>query len=286
MTNIDAARLPAIQHPEAASRRDAGYMVIRYNADAVNGDGLIERDQTFQIPGDHVHVIELVGADVIGIATGAKERGFIPLHAGDTFRRPFDRFTIRNYARRGGALTLGGSPRAQASALLLVSFGPVLSREFPKPKDFHAGFPTWQGVATTDGVDVFTNIPFGWTAVGVLRVVNPMRFGGTLLLKNLDMASPIWIYSGAGTEFRQPGVNDANPSALHSWRLDAGETLTLVSESSLRHVNGNGSISTVCAACDAGAAPRFSCMLSRYVNAIEDPDGSFPDGSGTLFVVP
>lgn len=280
MTNVDAARLDGVYHGEAASRADSAYSIIRYNSDA-DSNGSRDRDQTFEIPGDHVHVLELNGSDVIGIATGQRERGFIPLHEGQTYKRPFDRFTIRNFSRRPLTQTVGGDAGGPTTALLLVSRGEVIEVGH-KPKGFFAGFPVWQGDATVDGVDVFANIPFSGNAITSPRVVNPLRFGGTLKVKNLDGANALWLYYGTPGNFRVAPDTITFYSAEHAWRLDAGQEITLEAEASLRRVIG-ATLGTVCVASTAGTV-RFCAMISRYAQDFTDPDETFPDSTNVVLV--
>lgn len=270
----------AVADDSARSRRT--YSLIRYRAPGEGVLGERRRDQTFEVQGDHIYVLEVTGAEFLGLSTmtGAKGNSFVPVFEGDTFSREFERFTVRQFgAKRITDLT--PLTTVPAEALFLVSWGPMLARP-RKGLGFHAGFVAAKITATTVGADL---IGLFNAAHGGVPGVNAatLRFGGTMIIRNLSLAASAFFYYGSVGGYNVGG--GAYPSSDQSWELLPGETWEVPFESrvaNLRHPNGIGFDSTLIAACEAGTVD-LRVIVSRGgfdLSDFEAVDGAFGSPAG------
>lgn len=245
----DADASPAEQ---ARVERARAYSIQRWSGQL---DAAAQRvtlvDTEYEVPGDHIHVLELIGSDSLAIATRQRDRtyDFIPVREGDTIRREFDMFTVRNLSIPDitGIFPVG-------EAKFLVSHGEVLTR-LPRPHEFGAGMASATGVATPGGVDLFDNA-FSGAGSGTPHAsyIPPglrasfLKYGGTLRVKNKDLASPLYIGWGAvGNGFQALNTWEIDPGAIDELEVPGRMSFAKHSISSVANA-----FLTLCAYCDAG----------------------------------
>lgn len=279
----DAARLSRVRpsHPgseEAANRdRENSYSLVRYRFERVNATSNMNAiDQTFETPGDCITVLELTGSAQIAISLG-KNR-FIPVREGDTLTRSFSKFVVRFLGDRSTSPSSTFTNNYGATeALLLVSFGRVLTRE-PKTNAFSSGFPARRITCAADGTDVLG----GFRTSGLFfEQGGSLKGGGTLILKNLSPSEPIFIFYGVEGTFHYG--SGSVPNENYAFQVDPGESLTLECASKMlqAQISNAGDVadlfSSIIAASPSGAA-KLNAMLSRWNPDATDPDTLFLNG--------
>jgi hypothetical protein len=283
LAKADAARLARVRpsHPgseEAADRdRQNSYSLVRYRFDRTSS--ISDRnavDQTFEMPGDCVHVLELTGSAQIAISLG-KNR-FIPVREGDTLTRSFSKLVVRFLGDRS---TSPSSTYTQnygtTEALLLVSYGRVLTRE-PKRNDFSSGFPARRVTCDATGTDVLNAFR---TSGLFFEQGGSMKGGGTVIMKNLSPSEPIFIFYGVPGSFHY-GTGSV-PNENYAFQIDPGESLTLECSSRMLQAQSSNAedvadlFSSIIAASPSSAAT-LNVMLSRWNPDASELETVFPYG--------
>lgn len=217
--------------------------VVLLNTSVSNGvrqqDSLLQR-----FPGDHLYLRELSGATAVGVRV-RKGGKFIPLHEGETITREFEDFTVRNLTW-DDRVVFGGYPGKGAQpivATFVVSYGQAVLPAEKRP-GFKGDLPAWRGTATPAGVAILDglllnpNYPLGTT--------DPVlgKNGGTIIIRNLDFAASIFVYSGLPATFDSTAVGEPSPNT--SFEIFPREALTL---------DLKGRTTGLCVACLAGTVP-------------------------------
>jgi hypothetical protein len=266
----DAARLPRVRpstpssHDSAERDRESAYSLLRYRFErSIFPTNVKTRDQVFEVSGDHVHVHELIGCASIGISTDGGKR-YIPVREGDTVKRRFTKLKVRflGDAQMPNA-TEPGLNSGAVEALFLVSWGEAIVRA-PKRIGFHPGFPAVRMNATTTGVDILSAFT---TTNAKMQNGATLKFGGQIVIKNLDAISPCYIYYGAAGDYATGG-GSPRPTRDYAFELGPRETLILDCESRMVNVqrslvNDGNVTASICAACEAGTVA-INVLVSRW----------------------
>lgn len=225
------APAPGVLRPTAASAvevfQDAYYSRIVLNVP--NSQASFRQD--VEAAGDHLHVEELVGRKQAYVRLGPKTNPWLPLVQRATYHRRFDRFTVRI---EDDALTTDvdlGLFRVS----LLVSVGPVV--EWPEESSgVSAGFLCRRLTATTVVAGLFS------TAAATTRLAMIGKHGGTLILKNTDLANDLYFRYG------NPAVTVAVDTTF--FRLEAGESVSLPLRSLVNQLSESVLVGTVSGTCE------------------------------------
>jgi hypothetical protein len=141
------------------------------------------QERAFYQPGDHLYVAEIVGRRQVYVRLGDRN-SYLPLVAGATFRRRFDRLTFRSE----DAVTIP-SGLGQTRVTCFVSWGPLVSDPLPR-QGADGGLLTGSGTAGTTMASIFA------PAISGGRHPTPGKRGGVLVLTNGDMLNTIYLRYG------------------------------------------------------------------------------------------
>lgn len=177
-------------------------------------------------PGDNLTLLELIGANSVGVRLG-KGRKFMPVSEGDTIKRDFQDFTVRHFGpvSKGNLVAIAWPdfPFEDVIATFLVSYGEAIVKPAKRP-GFSAGFYTWKGLATAAGVNIADSLRDLTNYQTDLSTPTLGKHGGTILIRNLDLAASLFLYNGANV-FDPAGVTEPSPAS--AFEIRAGETLSL-----------------------------------------------------------
>lgn len=272
--NPSLPRLLAPDRPQTKGEA-RGYRVVKLllGVDA-SGNPKLEEEQLFEGEGTHIYLAELNGSDSVSVKLDLPGAGWIEMEEGDVLSREFTRFWARSNSRFGdassGFKTLGGP----CEATFYVSIGPMIVRA-PKKYGLRAGFFTVGGTATTVGVDAFGGFATQYAALFPKGKPAFLKYGGTILIRNVDPAVSLYVYSGTVGSFASGG--GVYPDETTSLEIPAGVTQPLLIENrlaNLTHPDGAGRANTLVIARSAAAAsnPKFTVTCSRMIFDFSDAE--------------
>lgn len=266
------------------SKRRRAYSIVRFTPDYIAGGSTTKtKDKYFPFPGDHLTVLEVIGSDTLtvrlGSARDSSQKLFIPIRQGRVLKREFEGFYVRAMSLRRNSLL----PTIEPSALFGVSYGPLVDFEQTREYGIRSGPFAWAGTATTAGVDMFANMGTIYPALATFGFPAVMKYGGTLWIKNLDMANTLYVYMGDNANAFNviPGQYPTEDSSMEIEPRDEKELRfeCMANTQVYDTANGAGIFKTLYAACSAGTC-KFKVTASRF--AI---DGSEPESQVKTFRV-
>jgi|SwirhirootsSR2_FD_contig_111_263309_length_6336_multi_5_in_0_out_0_5 hypothetical protein len=262
----EAQKLPSIRSVTPIDEpigddRETQYKIMRIvvtqNATVFNTDeaSRIRRiTDPIKVSGDHITILAVDGQDFIGLSLNRQQ--YIPVRQGQTIRRRFTEFRLRTF----GYLNGGPVPIAVPQGLfmmptevtLAVSYGPLVQTDF-RATGFKMGCPKFRGTATVGGVTIFGGMNSGPSNNSVPHQI--LKWGGTMLLRNLDGAASLFL-SDAPPTFFSPDT---------AWEIFPGEVLSLDAESRLSQANRRifNELLGPYLYCLAGTVP-YNVMLSSW----------------------
>lgn len=263
--------------PERQGERRA-YRVVKFALQRDSSGNIITRPQEFKGLGTHLFLAELTGSDTINVRLDVEGAGWLAMEEGDTVTREFTTFWVRSNARFNGDdsfNTLGGA----VSAIFYVSDGPLLFKA-PKKYGLRSGFLTVGGLATSVGVDAFGGFATQYAALFPKGDVDFFRYGGTLIVRNRDAASSLFLYMGTVGSFAAGG--GVYPDETTSLEVPPLTTMAFQVEnrlSNIRHPDGANRLTTLVAAKIGAGTVAFTVTCSRFGFDFTDPE-CIPPGSG------
>lgn len=236
-----------------------------------------EAPKLFETEGTHLFLEELESSDVINVRFNDEQAPWLEMEEGDTFVREYQRFWVRSNSR---FVIAPFDTRVRAK--FVASIGPTVLRA-PKKYGLRSGFYTVGGTATTAGVDAFAGFTAQYGGLLTPSGARPvaMKFGGTVIIDNRDLANDLYFYMGVAGAFVPGGAS--YPSILTACRVPANKTIAAIFENSIINLTRTSASPaaagvTLVIATGAGTAA-FGVTLSRFAVDFTDPD-SILAGSG------
>lgn len=204
---VPHAELGGVRRPTAAADLPASELAIYQRVVVRVPNGQTRLEEQFDVTGDHLFVEELVGRKLAYVRLGLMTNPYLPLVERATYRRRFDRLTVRI---EDDALTTDAN-LGEFRASLLVSTGPLV--QMPETDEgLEAGFMARRDTATTTVGSVFA------AAGGAIRLPVFGKRGGVFTLKNTDATATLYFRYG------DPSVTAAVDATF--FPLEAGESYT------------------------------------------------------------
>jgi hypothetical protein len=288
--NIPSAQLPSIRplilKDNVSGDKAQNYKIVKLLLPLLDQINLTFTRKTppIKLSGDTITVMAIEGPHSIGISLNAGQQ-YIPVREGDILTREFSEFRVASF----GSVPPLGVPIGTASDVergsfttitLAISYGRLIEQAFFKP-GFTGQFPIGVGAAATTGTPIQS--VFRGPENNVPSQI--LKYGGTMLLRNLDPLNSLFMYYGSGGDFNPAGsavqpAGAGNPGT--AWTIYPKELLQLDGRSRLSVSDrfGAGGGFTLCVAGE-NAAVNFAVMLSTWGDA-SDPDAQMIKGITSL----
>lgn len=190
-----------------------GYRLLEYTArqDPPSPSNTTNAEKYLDADGDHLSIAQVVGSLPVYVRLGQDSNPFIRVREGMVLTRPFRGVTFRI---GGKAANEQGHQLAGARVLAYASHGPLI--QFPaKEYGFRRVPITRMGLSATTTPQGIESFVFGASAPTFGRM------GGTLLLKNTDVAATLLVQGVSGSAAALPA------GGALGFPLLPGETLAL-----------------------------------------------------------
>lgn len=168
----------------------------------------------FDVSGDHLHVLDISGADNVAVRLGDSVASWIPVRKGMTLKRRFTKVTVGII----NGQNIQGHPGRQlfpTIADFVASYGElVVSPGYDDSTRFQAGFWSYRdALATTTPRQLFADL-----ISSTMDRYELGRKGCTLFVRNVDLVNTLYIFY----EYDNNGFPASN-----GWRIYPGETIIM-----------------------------------------------------------
>jgi len=285
--NVGEAQLPVARTPEKLLdplkvERARNYSIFRIVLPDFS-TGFLERiTKPIKTSGDHLTVLSIEGPHEVGIAINRGNQ-YLPIEEGTVITREIVELSVKAFVgiQPSGGLGLPTIFEVAFGSFVEVTFavswGPLLTFPPRHVPGLRGQFPMGRGTATANGVrilDIFRGPSHNWP-------VQILKRGGTLLIRNLDLAATLYLYHGVGGDF-----NLANPGAgglTGAWEIGPREVLTLEARSRLsQRFRFDGTLGLTLCLATSGGNVLYNVIASNWGDS-SDPD-SRTDVTGDTFI--